>query len=191
MSGDRETRYADLADRVRRLAGLLRSRGVGPENAVGVALHRGTDLVATVLAVLTAGGVYVPLAPEHPAERLAHLIDDAEVTLLVTEEALSGRLPAHPNTLVLDAVRPRESEQAPSLEPEGVVGTRAAYVMYTSGSTGRPKGVVVPEAAIRNRVSARPRPPRWSAPAGPCCARSAHRCASTAPAATGFHRNCA
>ncbi len=152
VSGDRETRYADLADRVRRLAGLLRSRGVGPEKAVGVALHRGTDLVATVLAVLTAGGVYVPLAPEHPAERLAHLIDDAEVTLLVTEEALAGRLPAHPDTLVLDAVRPRESEQAPPLEPEGAVGTRAAYVMYTSGSTGRPKGVVVPEAAIRNRV---------------------------------------
>ncbi|MER5584482.1 amino acid adenylation domain-containing protein [Streptomyces asoensis] len=152
VSGERETRYADLAEQVRLLAGLLRSRGVGPESAVGVALHRGTDLVATVLAVLTAGGVYVPLAPEHPAERLAHLIGDAEVTLLVTEEALSGRLPDHPNTLVLDAVRPPESEQAPPLEPEGAAGTRAAYVMYTSGSTGRPKGVVVPEAAIRNRV---------------------------------------
>ncbi|MET8945257.1 amino acid adenylation domain-containing protein [Streptomyces sp. NPDC004542] len=152
VSGDRETRYADLADRVRHLAGVLRSRGVGPESPVGVALHRGTDLVATVLAVLTAGGVYVPLAPEHPAERLAHLITDADVTLLVTEEALAGRLPAHPDTLVLDTVRPRADEEAPALEPAGVAGTRAAYVMYTSGSTGRPKGVVVPEAAIRNRV---------------------------------------
>ncbi|USQ87996.1 amino acid adenylation domain-containing protein [Streptomyces phaeoluteigriseus] len=152
VSGARVTGYAELADRVRRLAGLLRSRGVGPESAVGVALHRGTDLVATVLAVLTAGGVYVPLAPEHPAERLAHLVTDAEVTLLVTEEALSGRLPAHPNTLVLDAVRPGEDGEAPPLEPAGAVGTQAAYVMYTSGSTGRPKGVVVPEAAIRNRV---------------------------------------
>ncbi|MFJ4950899.1 amino acid adenylation domain-containing protein [Streptomyces sp. NPDC088760] len=152
VSGARETGYADLADRVRRLAGVLRSRGVGPESAVGVALHRGTDLVTTVLAVLTAGGVYVPLAPEHPAERLAHLVADAGVTLLVTEQALSGRLPAHPNTLVLDAVRPPEDEEPPALEPVGAAGTQAAYVMYTSGSTGRPKGVVVPEAAIRNRV---------------------------------------
>ncbi|AYN43151.1 amino acid adenylation domain-containing protein [Streptomyces dangxiongensis] len=152
VSGARETGYADLADRVRRLAGLLRSRGVGPESPVGVALHRGTDLVATVLAVLTAGGVYVPLAPEHPTERLAHLVADAEVALLVTEEALHGRLPAHPNTLVLDAVRPEEYEGAPALEPVGAVGTEATYVMYTSGSTGSPKGVVVPEAAIRNRV---------------------------------------
>ncbi|MER6688139.1 amino acid adenylation domain-containing protein [Streptomyces minutiscleroticus] len=151
VSGARETRYADLAERVRRLAGLLRSRGVGPESTVGVALHRGTDLVATVLAVLTAGGVYVPLAPEHPAERLAHLVADAEVALLVTEEALRGRLPSHPNTLVLDALRPEDGE-APPLEPAAGAGTRAAYVMYTSGSTGRPKGVVVPEAAIRNRV---------------------------------------
>ncbi|KOV96061.1 non-ribosomal peptide synthetase [Streptomyces sp. NRRL B-3648] len=152
VAGAEETGYADLADRVRRLAGVLRSRGVGPERAVGVALHRGRDLVATVLAVLTAGGVYVPLAPEHPAERLAHLVADAGVTLLVTEQALSGRLPAHPNTLVLDAVRSREDEQAPPLEPVATPGTQAAYVMYTSGSTGRPKGVVVPEAAIRNRV---------------------------------------
>ncbi|GHA65709.1 MULTISPECIES: non-ribosomal peptide synthetase [Streptomyces] len=150
VSGTEETRYADLADQVRRLAGVLRARGVGPEHAVGVALHRGTHLVATVLAVLTAGGVYVPLAPEHPAERLAHLVTDARATLLVTEQSFAGRLPAHPNTLVLDAVRP--AEEAPALEPEGAPGTRAAYVMYTSGSTGRPKGVVVPEAAIRNRV---------------------------------------
>ncbi|MFI0228034.1 amino acid adenylation domain-containing protein [Streptomyces sp. NPDC017086] len=152
VSGGQETGYADLAGRVRRLAGLLRSRGVGPESAVGVALHRGTDLVATLLAVLTAGGVYVPLAPEHPADRLAHLAADARVTLLVTEEALRGRLPDHPNTLVLDAARPAGEAEAPPLEPAGVTGTEAAYVMYTSGSTGRPKGVVVPEAAIRNRV---------------------------------------
>ncbi|MFC8452110.1 amino acid adenylation domain-containing protein [Kitasatospora sp. NPDC057223] len=153
VSGARETDYSELAGRVRRLAGQLRSRGVGPETAVGVALHRGTDLVATVLAVLTAGGVYVPLAPEHPAERLAHLVADAAVGLLVTEEALLGQLPAHPNTLVLDAARPPAGDgEAPALEPAGAADAQAAYVMYTSGSTGRPKGVVVPEAAIRNRV---------------------------------------
>ncbi|MFQ6144310.1 amino acid adenylation domain-containing protein [Streptomyces seoulensis] len=152
ISGTRETDYAELADRVRRLAGVLRSRGVGPESAVGVALHRGADLVATLLAVLTAGGVYVPLAPEHPADRLAHLVADADVTLLVTEQALAGQLPAHPNTLVLDAAPTDRDEAAPPLEPRGADDARAAYVMYTSGSTGRPKGVVVPEAAIRNRV---------------------------------------
>ncbi|MGV9263363.1 amino acid adenylation domain-containing protein [Kitasatospora sp. NPDC003701] len=150
VSGARHTDYADLAERVRRLAGLLRSRGVGRESAVGVALHRGTDLVTALLAVLTAGGVYVPLAPEQPADRLAHLLADAGVSLLITEDALLGRLPEHPNTLVLDPAR--SHEDAPAVEPEGVAGTEAAYVMYTSGSTGLPKGVVVPEAAIRNRV---------------------------------------
>ncbi|MFI8083400.1 amino acid adenylation domain-containing protein [Kitasatospora sp. NPDC086009] len=157
VSGGQRTDYAALADRVRRLAGVLRSRGVGRESPVGVALHRGTDLVATLLAVLTAGGVYVPLAPEQPAERLAHLVADAGVGLLVTEESLLGQLPPHPNTLVLDREGGEGGEDpagAPSadLEPAGATGAEAAYVMYTSGSTGRPKGVVVPEAAIRNRV---------------------------------------
>ncbi|GAB7184067.1 amino acid adenylation domain-containing protein [Kitasatospora sp. Ki12] len=154
VAGPLKLTYAELADRTLRLAHRLTALGVAPETPVGVALHRGADLVTALLAVLTAGGVYVPLAPDHPADRLAYLVADAGVDLVITEEALRDRLPDGPR-LVLpgddqpdDGSKDTEALTAPvPVDPRG-----AAYVMYTSGSTGRPKGVVVPHAAIRNRV---------------------------------------
>ncbi|MFJ6215457.1 amino acid adenylation domain-containing protein [Streptomyces sp. NPDC092296] len=146
------TRYGELAGRVRALALRLRAEGVSRETPVGVALHRGTDLVTALLAVPAAGGVYVPLAPEHPAERLAFMVEDAGVGLVLTEESLRDRLPAHPRTLLLDSDGEAPGPASPESGLPSVGGTDAAYVMYTSGSTGRPKGVVVPQAAIRNRV---------------------------------------
>nr|BFD89294.1 hypothetical protein KitaXyl93_06540 [Kitasatospora sp. Xyl93] len=150
VAGPLELTYAELADRTRRLAHRLRGLGVTPETPVGVALHRGADLVTALLAVLTAGGVYVPLAPDHPADRLAYLVEDAGVGLVLTEESLRDRLPDGPRLVLLDGdgSEPAQALAAPvPVDPAG-----AAYVMYTSGSTGRPKGVVVPHAAIRNRV---------------------------------------
>lgn len=152
VAGDQETGYAELADRVKRLALHLRSRGVTRETPVGVALHRGTDLVTALLAVLTAGGVYVPLAPEYPVDRLAYMAADAGVEVVLTEESLRERLPADLRVVTPDDARLTGDAPAPDAELPSVQDTDGAYVMYTSGSTGRPKGVLIPHAAIRNRV---------------------------------------
>ncbi|MFF3753078.1 amino acid adenylation domain-containing protein [Streptomyces sp. NPDC002018] len=153
VSGGTRTRYAELAERVGALSRRLGSLGVTRGTPVGVALHRGTDLVTALLAVLASGGVYVPLAPEHPAERLAFMVSDAGVEVLLTQESLRERLPAHPRVVTVDgpwhADGPADTAGTP---PVGVGALDAAYIMYTSGSTGRPKGVVVTHAGIRNRV---------------------------------------
>ncbi|MGW6745928.1 amino acid adenylation domain-containing protein [Streptomyces sp. NPDC055025] len=153
VSGGTETRYAELARRVDALSRRLRSLGVTRGTPVGVALHRSTDLVTALLAVLASGAVYVPLAPEHPADRLAFMVSDAGVEVLLTEESLRERLPVHPRALTLDSAEPGSAPaDADLLTPVSVGAADAAYIMYTSGSTGRPKGVVVTHAGISNRV---------------------------------------
>lgn len=143
--------YAELLERADRVAGVLRARSAGPETAVGVALHRGTDLVAALLGTLIAGAVYVPLAPELPADRLTFMIENAGVGLVLTEAALRERLPGRIPVVVLDD-RPDDLAGGGSTPPVALSAANAAYIMYTSGSTGRPKGVVVTHGAIRNRV---------------------------------------
>ncbi|MFE0461113.1 amino acid adenylation domain-containing protein [Kitasatospora sp. NPDC058965] len=145
--------YAELARRVADLVGVLRRRGVGRGTPVGVALHRGPELVVALLAVLAAGGVYVPLPPEHPADRLAHQVADAGVALVLTEQELLDRLPAGPVLLTVEEAR-REAVGSPAtaLTVTALDAADAAYVMYTSGSTGRPKGVVITHGGLRNRV---------------------------------------
>ncbi|MEV6714691.1 amino acid adenylation domain-containing protein, partial [Lentzea sp. NPDC051208] len=139
--------YAELMGRVERLAAALRSRGVGPEVPVGVAMERGADLVTALLAVWTAGGVYVPLPPDHPAERLAAVAADALPALVLTHEALRDLLPGIP-VLAVDG----NWDTGAPLDRPGLSGANAAYVLYTSGSTGKPKGVVITHEGIRNRV---------------------------------------
>ncbi|MFC5289946.1 amino acid adenylation domain-containing protein [Actinokineospora guangxiensis] len=154
VSGDQRLTYADLLDRSDRLAAYLRAHGVTADTPVGVAMHRGTDLVVALLGTLAAGGVYVPLPPDLPAERLAFVLADAQVRLVLTQAELLDALPvpaiAVP-AIAVDTHRDEIAAHAPAapvaLEPEN-----AAYVMYTSGSTGKPKGVVVPHRGIRNRV---------------------------------------
>ncbi|AEV85005.1 thioester reductase [Actinoplanes sp. SE50] len=143
-----ELTYAELAGRARALAGDLRRRGVTAEVPVGVALERTGDLATAVLAVLLAGGVYVPLSPEYPADRLAYMIADSGAALILTSRAVEERLPAGLPVLRMDGARPA----APEPELPAIAGDQAAYLVYTSGSTGRPKGVVVTHAGIRNRV---------------------------------------
>ncbi|MFL6289706.1 MAG: amino acid adenylation domain-containing protein [Thermoanaerobaculia bacterium] len=142
--GERVT-YAELMLRSRRLAGHLRRLGVGRERPVGVCLERTPDLVATLLAILQAGGVYVPLDPSYPAERLALLVEDCghgfEAPLVVTREPLLTRLPGPVQAVCLD----RDAE-AIALAGEPAADVRPdhlAYLIYTSGSTGRPKAVAI------------------------------------------------
>ncbi|NUP15830.1 MAG: amino acid adenylation domain-containing protein, partial [Streptomyces sp.] len=146
--------HATLHARANRLARLLISHGVGPEHLVGVALHRGTDLVVALLAVLKAGAAYVPLDTGYPAERLAFMVDDAEPTLILAATDTARVLPPgvpllliDTDTSAFDSAELTDEDRLRPLRPE-----HPAYVIHTSGSTGRPKGAVVPHAGIVNRL---------------------------------------
>ncbi|WP_331876217.1 amino acid adenylation domain-containing protein, partial [Longimicrobium sp.] len=146
VHADQETAYAELDARANRLAHHLRSLGVGPEARVAVFLEWGPELVVALLAVLKAGGVYVPLDPSLPDERLAFMADDAGVAALVTRDALAGRLTAGV-TVRVDADAERIAAESGEVPASGVAPEGLAYLIYTSGSTGRPKGVAVEHRA--------------------------------------------
>ncbi|PYC65542.1 hypothetical protein C7C45_28315 [Micromonospora arborensis] len=124
VAGDERLSYGELNVRANRLARLLVRRGVGPESLVAVALPRTTDLIVTLLAVLKAGGAYLPIDPDYPADRRAAMIADARPVVVVD--------------VPLDASGEDGTDLGVAVRPE-----HPAYVIYTSGSTGRPKGVTV------------------------------------------------
>ena len=148
--------YAVLDERVNRLAWLLRRRGIGPEQAVALAIPRSIDAVIALFAVLRAGAAYLPLELDYPDERLAIMLADAGPVCLLTTTAVASRIAAAtpPNCPVVvlddDGVRAELASEttqwdgfAPSLD-------NPAYVIYTSGSTGKPKGVVTPHRGLTN-----------------------------------------
>ncbi|HST60355.1 MAG TPA: amino acid adenylation domain-containing protein [Longimicrobium sp.] len=141
--------YAELDGRANRLAHHLRRAGVAAGTRVGVCLERGPEMVVALLAALKAGGAYVPLDPAYPAERLAFMLADTAVPVLVTESSLAERLPPHAARIVrVDADAAVIAAEPADVPAAGTDPESAAYVMYTSGSTGRPKGVEVPHRAI-------------------------------------------
>ncbi|HET7233945.1 MAG TPA: amino acid adenylation domain-containing protein, partial [Longimicrobium sp.] len=141
--------YAELNARANRLAHRLAALGVGPETRVGIALERSAELIIAILAVLKAGGGYVPVDPAYPADRIHYVLEDSGAPVLVTTRELAARLPSFPGTaLCIDADAEAiagESEANPLTDagPESL-----AYVIYTSGSTGKPKGVQVTHANV-------------------------------------------
>ncbi|HEU4885923.1 MAG TPA: amino acid adenylation domain-containing protein, partial [Longimicrobium sp.] len=145
--GERLT-YAQLARQANRIANALRRRGVGPEVRVGICLPRTPELVAAMLGVLGAGGAYVPLDPAYPRERLGFMLEDAGVTLVITDSVLADRLPEGAATLLLDveaASIAAESIEAPRVD---VHPGNLSHVIFTSGSTGRPKGVMIRHSSV-------------------------------------------
>ncbi|WP_051751313.1 non-ribosomal peptide synthetase [Streptosporangium amethystogenes] len=142
--------YAGLDARADELAALLRGHGVAGGDVVGVCLDRSPDAVAALLAVWRAGAAYLPLDPDHPAERLAFMLDDSATRLVLTSAALRDRLPAGTPVVHLDD-RPPAPETGRPADPAAPDGG-AAYVIYTSGSTGTPKGVVVSHRNLAARV---------------------------------------
>ncbi len=143
--------YAELNARANRLARRLRAMGVGPEVLVGLCAGRSASTVVGLLAILKAGGAYVPLDPAYPAERIAFMLQDAQVSVLLTEERLRDQLPAgEARILCLDSeCQPGDQESVANLEGGASAGN-LAYVIYTSGSTGRPKGVQITHGALAN-----------------------------------------
>ena len=137
--------YGDLHQRVLALAALLKEQGVQPGAPVGLCMDRSFDMVVAMLAILHVGGCFVPFDPAYPAERLAFMLEDTGVDLLLTQRHLKDALPAHQARVIFTDAFPKRCDNAPA--PVGAPDD-AAYIMYTSGSTGRPKGVVVPHRAI-------------------------------------------
>ena len=136
--------YAELIDRVDRLAGVLRAYGVRAERIVALVLGRSVPMVVAALAVQRAGGAYLPIDPDYPADRIRYLLDDAAPVLVVTDAENAASLP--------ETEIPVLVPETGAGEPLDEVGPghprQAGYVIYTSGSTGRPKGVVVSHAGI-------------------------------------------
>ncbi|KXD82748.1 pyoverdine non-ribosomal peptide synthetase PvdD [Pseudomonas aeruginosa] len=135
--------YGELNARANRLAHCLIARGVGADVPVGLALERSLDMLVGLLAILKAGGAYLPLDPAAPEERLAHILDDSGVRLLLTQGHLLEHLPRQAGVevlaidgLVLDGYA--ESDPLTTLSADNL-----AYVIYTSGSTGKPKGTLL------------------------------------------------
>ncbi|HST58815.1 MAG TPA: condensation domain-containing protein, partial [Longimicrobium sp.] len=148
--------YRTLNARANRLAHDLVRRRVGPETRVGVCMERGLDMVVTLLAVLKAGGAYVPMDPGLPPERLAYMLADSAVSLLLTQEVLRRRLPAAAGVklLTMDGAASDGGVDDDFAEnPRGrATPDGLAYVIYTSGSTGRPKGVMNAHRGVVNRL---------------------------------------
>jgi amino acid adenylation domain-containing protein len=139
--------YAELEERSDRLARHLRGLGAGPEVPVGIFLRRSAGLVVAMMAVLRSGGLYVPMDPAYPEERIAFLLEDSGCSVILTEEGLVDRLPAsHARTVILGAGLGAGGGALSREAGEGRGGglpTNLAYLIYTSGSTGRPKAVAI------------------------------------------------
>ncbi|WP_432043635.1 amino acid adenylation domain-containing protein, partial [Streptomyces cadmiisoli] len=152
--------YADLNARANRLARLMAGRGAGPESLVAVHLERSADLVVALLAVLKTGAAYLPVDPDHPADRITRLLADAGPVLLLTAEALHPADRRQVPCLVLDdpQVTTRLSRLLAADVEDGdrtrdLLVDHPAYVIYTSGSTGRPKGVTITHRGLINRLT--------------------------------------
>jgi amino acid adenylation domain-containing protein len=144
--------YGELDRRANQLAHRLIEEGVRPEVKVGVALERSTELVVCLLAILKAGGAYVPLDPEYPADRIAYMVEDSGLALVLTQERFKERLPLQTGVPVLaldtlDLGGYPEGNPAVALDSENL-----AYVIYTSGSTGKPKGAANRHGSLYNRL---------------------------------------
>lgn len=140
VCGDEVLCYAELNARANRLAHRLMALGVKAEAKIGIAVQRSAEMVVGLLAILKAGGAYVPLDPDYPPERLAYMIEDSGIALLLTQGQVRHRMAPDPGLRVveIDTVDlSAESEQDPEV---AVHVDQLAYVIYTSGSTGRPKG---------------------------------------------------
>src|SRR3569832_2238691 len=148
---DQQLTYQQLNRRANQLAHHLRSLGVGADVLVGICVERSLEMGVGVLGILLAGGAYVPLDPAYPAERLTFMLEDTQVSVLLTQQQLVEKLPSHQAQVVcLDSDWQTMAQHSENNPESYVRPDHLAYVMYTSGSTGRPKGVsVIHQGVVR------------------------------------------
>ena len=149
--GTESLSYRELNARANRLAHFLARQGVGPETLVGVCLGRSLDSVISLLAILKSGGTYLPLDPKFPKDRLAFMLQDSEVRLILSHSVLQQSLPGTSAQIILLDREDGAIAGAPATNPALANNpNHLAYLIYTSGSTGQPKGVMVPRSALTN-----------------------------------------
>ena len=146
--------YGELNQKANQLAHYLAQMGIGPETRIAICMERSAEMVVALLGVLKAGGAYIPLDPAHPSERMAYMLKDADLALVLTEEHLAQRLPQAGATIVpLDREWNAVATHSSSNPQVRIAEQNLAYVIYTSGSTGRPKGVAVTRQGLANYVN--------------------------------------
>ncbi|WP_054886198.1 non-ribosomal peptide synthase/polyketide synthase [Pseudomonas sp. NBRC 111130] len=146
--GAQQLDYLQLERSANRLAHRLQALGAGPEVVVGVALERSVQTLVALLAVMKSGAAYLPLDIDYPAERLAYMVEDSGMGLLITENGLQDRVPA-PAALQRVLLDAEDQGHWPETAPVSQARPgNLAYLIYTSGSTGRPKGVAVPQGPL-------------------------------------------
>jgi amino acid adenylation domain-containing protein len=151
--GEETLTYRELNRRANRLAHYLQDLGVGPDVLVGVFMERSIEMVVALYGIIKAGGAYVPLDPEYPSERVAFMLEDTQVPVVLTQGRLAGRLPSHQaKVLCLDSEWAAISQENADNLPQQATADNLAYVIYTSGSTGKPKGVMNSHRGISNRL---------------------------------------
>ncbi len=151
--GERLT-YAELERRSNQLANSLISRGLGVENLVGVCLERSLQMVVTLLGIVKAGAAYVPLDPDYPLERLAFMLEEARIPVLLTQSGLRDRLPSTWAQVIYVDEEWGEIEQQSHANPAVTTSHQnLVYVIYTSGSSGQPKGVAVTHGGLMNYLN--------------------------------------
>jgi len=147
-----ELTYRELNGRANQLARYLVSQGVGAEALVAICVERSPEMIVGLLGILKAGGAYVPLDPAYPKERLAFMLEDGHVAVMLTQQSLLGSLPEHKaQTICIDSQWPDIVSADGNRNPcSGVMPDNLAYVIYTSGSTGAPKGVMIEHRSAVN-----------------------------------------
>src|SRR3989454_1088856 len=151
VSEDQQLTFRELNARANRVAHQLRGLGVGPEVLVGICVERSLETVEGLLGILKAGGAYVPLDPEYPKERLAFMVRDSGLKVLLTQAHLRGQLSEFDTQLVcLDSGLHADSHERSTNGRSGAEPSTVAYAIYTSGSTGRPKGVEITHRSLVN-----------------------------------------
>jgi len=165
LSMRRETlRYSELNARANQLARYLRTRDVRPGVVVGIYFERSLEMVIALLAVLKAGGAYLPLDPDYPHDRLQFMAEDAEVAIVLTSEGLSGRFDARACCVLCpEREQQRIAQELAHNLPPTATSQDLAYILYTSGSTGQPKGVEIPHRALVNFLCSMRQEPGCSA----------------------------
>ncbi|MDC3982192.1 non-ribosomal peptide synthetase [Polyangium jinanense] len=144
--GSERLSYSELDGRANALAHHLRSLGVGPGDLVGLYVERSLEMVVGLLSILKAGGVYMPLDPAYPAERLSFMLADAQVDVLLTQPNLASRLPLRSARVVF--LEPARATASESPKTSRGAPSDLAYLIYTSGTTGEPKGVMVTRGSL-------------------------------------------
>ncbi|HEY0607350.1 MAG TPA: amino acid adenylation domain-containing protein, partial [Herpetosiphonaceae bacterium] len=148
-----ELTYAALNARANQLAHYLLAQGVRPEMPVALCVQRSPEMIVGMLAILKAGGCYVPLDPAYPAERLQFMLADSRASLLLTQTALMSQLPKHPTHIVCLDDWDTLADYPATNPAQAALPENLAYIIYTSGSTGQPKGVAVTHRSLSNLIS--------------------------------------